>query len=105
MADDAAAPGDDAGLRDRLESARNKRLLNAKLGGKSIAEQLEGDEMDSAAAWINKSRRQEDERKEARKVATTAGCGDDRFLFAQKFRRSIWPGREEKHRAKEKKNH
>ena len=43
-------------LREKLDTARRKRILNQKLSGKSLGEQLGGEEMDSAAAWVQRSR-------------------------------------------------
>ena len=56
-------------LRDKIDKQRRQRLLHQKLSGKSLGEQLAGDEMDSAAAWVAKSRNQEVDRKERRKEA------------------------------------
>jgi hypothetical protein len=64
--------GEEDALRDKLDSARRQRLLHQKLAGKSLGEQLAGEEMDSAAAWVQKSRGQEEDRKERRKE-TRAG--------------------------------
>jgi hypothetical protein len=56
-------------LREKLESARRQRLLHQKLEGKSLGEQLAGEEMDSAAAWVSKHATQESDRKERRREA------------------------------------
>ena len=56
-------------LREKVEDTKRKRLLHQKLSGKSLGEMLEGEEMDSAMGWIEKSRRQEEVRKEKRKEA------------------------------------
>ncbi|KAL1520214.1 hypothetical protein AB1Y20_023684 [Prymnesium parvum] len=58
---------DEETLRAKFEDAKRKRLLHQKLHGSSLGEMLEGEEMDSAMAWIEKSRRQEETRKERRK--------------------------------------
>ena len=54
-------------MREKLDAARRQRLLHQKLKGKSLGEQLAGEEMDSAAAWVMKSRTQEEVRKEKKK--------------------------------------
>lgn len=54
-------------LREKLESAKRQRLLHQKLQGSSLGEMLEGEEMDSAMGWIEKSRKQEELRKQNRK--------------------------------------
>ncbi|KAL3895545.1 MAG: hypothetical protein SGPRY_013486 [Prymnesium sp.] len=54
-------------LREKIEDAKRKRLLHQKMNGSSLGEMLEGEEMDSAVAWIEKSRRQENARTEKRK--------------------------------------
>ena len=56
-------------MREKLDGARRQRLLNQKLSGKSLGEQLVGDEMDSAAAWVSKHQGQEATRKEKKRVA------------------------------------
>ena len=43
-------------VRERLNAARQQRLLNQRLSGKSLGEQLAGEELDSSAAWVQKSR-------------------------------------------------
>ena len=68
-------------LREKLDTARRQRLLNQKLSGKSLGEQLGGEELDSAAAWVAKSRRQEAGSKEAaarkpKRKARPAGTSD-----------------------------
>ena len=74
----ARADAEDA-MREKLDAARRQRLLHQKLTGTSLGEQLAGEEMDSAAAWVAKSRGQEMERKErnkearAKKAAAAAG--------------------------------
>ena len=65
-ADMAKEEKEDA-LRDKLEGARRQRLLHQKLSGKSLGEQLAGEEMDSAAAWVGKHQTQEVTREERRK--------------------------------------
>ena len=54
-------------MREKLDAARRKRLLHQKLSGASLGEQLAGEEMDSAAAWVAKTRNQEEQRAEKRK--------------------------------------
>ena len=73
--------GESEALREKLDTARRQRLLNQKLSGKSLGEQLGGEELDSSAAWVAKSRRQETERKEAtarkpKRKARPAGTSD-----------------------------
>lgn len=68
MAIEAAKESEENALREKLEDAKRKRLLHQKIKGGSLGEMLEGEEMDSAMAWIEKSRRQEQARKEQRKV-------------------------------------
>ena len=73
--------GESEALREKLDTARRQRLLNQKLSGKSLGEQLGGEELDSSAAWVAKSRRQEAERKEGtarkpRRKARPAGTSD-----------------------------
>ena len=60
---------DEDAMREKLDAARRQRMLNQKLGGKGLGEQLAGEEMDSAAAWVSKSRRQEEDRKSRPKVS------------------------------------
>ena len=62
-----AKEGAEDALRDKLDSARRQRLLHQKLTGKSLGEQLVGEEMDSVAAWVGKHQGQEETRKEKRK--------------------------------------
>lgn len=53
-----------ATMQAKIEKARNRRLLNQKLVGKSLGEQLEEEEdLASASKWIERSRRMEEERK------------------------------------------
>ena len=73
--------GEAEALREKLDTARRQRLLNQKLSGKSLGEQLGGEELDSSAAWVAKSRRQETERKDAaarkpKRKARPAGTSD-----------------------------
>ena len=77
----AGGAGESQALREKLDTARRQRLLNQKLSGKSLGEQLGGEELDSSAAWVAKSRRQEAERKEGtarkpRRKARPAGTSD-----------------------------
>lgn len=58
---------DSDSMRDKLEAARRGRLLHQKLSGKSLGEQLADSEMDSATAWVRKSRAQEVDRRERKK--------------------------------------
>ena len=60
-------------MRAKLEDAKRKRQLHAKVSGKGIGEQLDGEEMDSAAAWVAKSRRGEEAAKAARSKARAEG--------------------------------
>ena len=69
LAKAAAKEASEDALREKMEDAKRKRLLHQKLSGKSLGEMLEGEEMDSAMGWIEKSRRQEESRKEAKKAA------------------------------------
>ena len=48
MADDQGA------MRDKLETLRKQRLLQQKLAGSSLGEQLASAEMDSVAQWVVK---------------------------------------------------
>lgn len=66
-AEELAKEDAEEAMRDKLDAARRQRLLHQKLTGQSLGEQLAGEEMDSAAAWVAKSRVQEDDRKERRK--------------------------------------
>ena len=73
--------GEAEALREKLDTARRQRLLNQKLSGKSLGEQLGGEELDSSAAWVAKSRRQAEERKDAaarkpKRKARPAGTSD-----------------------------
>ena len=77
----AGGAGESEALREKLDTARRQRLLNQKLSGKSLGEQLGGEELDSAAAWVAKSRRQEAGSKEAaarkpKRKARPAGTSD-----------------------------
>ena len=77
----AGGAGESQALREKLDTARRQRLLNQKLSGKSLGEQLGGEELDSAAAWVAKSRRQEAGSKEAaarkpKRKARPAGTSD-----------------------------
>ena len=77
----AGGAGESEALREKLDTARRQRLLNQKLSGKSLGEQLGGEELDSAAAWVAKSRRQEAGGKEAaarkpKRKARPAGTSD-----------------------------
>jgi len=81
MAHWAGGAGESEALREKLDTARRQRLLNQKLSGKSLGEQLGGEELDSAAAWVAKSRRQEAGSKEAaarkpKRKARPAGTSD-----------------------------
>ena len=61
---------DEASSRDlavKIEEARRQRLEQQRTTGRSLGEQLAGEEMDSAAAWVMKSRGQEELRKERKK--------------------------------------
>ena len=58
-----AKEGAEDALRDKLDSARRQRLLHQKLTGKSLGEQLVGEEMDSVAAWVGKHQGQEETRR------------------------------------------
>ena len=54
-------------MRAKLDAARRQRLLTQKMAGRSLGEQLAGEEMDSAAAWVSKSRDQQEARAERRR--------------------------------------
>uniref|UniRef100_A0A7S4C0S0 SART-1 family protein n=1 Tax=Chrysotila carterae TaxID=13221 RepID=A0A7S4C0S0_CHRCT len=69
-------------MRDRLERAKEARLRTQKLGGKSLGELLADEEMDSAAAWVLKSRTQEETRKVKRKQMRKQG-GNKGVIDAQ----------------------
>ena len=61
------ADAEDA-MREKLDAARRQRLLHQKLTGTSLGEQLAGEEMDSAAAWVASMHRS---------YAVGARCGPD----------------------------
>ena len=64
----AQAKGDEQeAMRAKLDAARRQRLLTQKMAGRSLGEQLAGEEMDSAAAWVSKSRDQQEARAERRR--------------------------------------
>eukprot|EP00741_Cyanophora_paradoxa_P001234 tig00000471_g1191.t1 len=50
----------------RIQEAKEKRMANAVFAGKTLAEELAGEE-ESAASWIEKSRKLEQERREKEK--------------------------------------